>query len=70
MVKIKGAFAPFKVFIMKEWSLIIIIAILSIYSQVSAQNWEEGYDANTEVAIKGKIVEVIHRQHGPVIIPQ
>uniref|UniRef100_A0A7C4ELX5 Magnetosome protein MamS/MamX domain-containing protein n=1 Tax=Thermodesulfovibrio aggregans TaxID=86166 RepID=A0A7C4ELX5_9BACT len=33
-----------------------------------AQEWVESYDPNTEIAIKGKIAEIIQRDKGPVVI--
>lgn len=49
-----------------------IIFIMSLFiilnSNVMAQQWEESYDPNTEVVIKGKIVEISSRAKGPVVL--
>ena len=66
--KIKGAVAPF--LRIKEMNLIILIMIflMTIGVVAEAQEWQESYDPNTEIAIKGKIVEVIEKGKGPVVI--
>lgn len=33
-----------------------------------AQEWEDNYDPNTEVEVKGKIVDIAVRERGPVIL--
>ncbi len=64
MVRQLGAKAPF----ITIWSLILMSLIVTFLDNAVAQEWEEQYDPNTEVAIRGKIAEIIIRQHGPVII--
>ncbi len=61
MVKHMGAKAPFITILG-----LIIISLLT--TNAYAENWEEQYDPNTEITIKGKISEIIVREHGPVIL--
>lgn len=44
------------------------IASLVINSIALAQDWEDGYDPNTEIAIRGRVVEIIANERGPTII--
>jgi len=48
--------------------IIIIILILSIQAFANAQGWEESYDPNTEILIQGKVVDIVLRIRGPVVI--
>ena len=68
MVKIKGAVAPFLRIEIMKWIIVIMILLIITGVIAYAQEWEESYDPNTEITIKGTIAEVIQRQHGPVII--
>jgi len=45
-----------------------MIFLITIGAVAEAQEWEESYDPNTEIAIRGKIAEVIQRDRGPVVI--
>ncbi|MGC8795747.1 hypothetical protein [Thermodesulfovibrio sp.] len=51
-----------------KWSIVIMIFLITIGQIAEAQEWEESYDPNTEIAIKGKIAEIIYRDYGPVVI--
>lgn len=54
---------------MKNITLLLIALILSTISISQAETEiTEGYDENTEITIKGTIVEVIHGIKGPVIL--
>jgi lysyl-tRNA synthetase class II len=68
MVKIKGAVAPFLRINKIKLSILIMIYLIIIDAVVSAQEWHESYDPNTEISIKGKIVEVIDKGKVPVVI--
>jgi len=68
MVKIKGAVAPFLRINKMKLSILIMIYLIIIDAVVSAQEWHESYDPNTEISIKGKIVEVIDKGKVPVVI--
>ncbi|WP_460177109.1 hypothetical protein [Thermodesulfovibrio hydrogeniphilus] len=46
----------------------MISILITTGEVVSAHDWEEQYDPNTEITIKGKISEIIIREHGPVIL--
>ena len=46
----------------------VMIGILITNSEIAAEDWEEQYDPNTEIAIKGKISEILIRDHGPIIL--
>ncbi len=48
--------------------ILLISLILTVSGIASAQEWEESYDPNTEISIRGKIAEIIIREHGPVIL--
>ncbi|MCX7988791.1 MAG: hypothetical protein N2647_05055 [Thermodesulfovibrio sp.] len=50
-----------------RWSILIIAIVVTIITTTFAQQWED-YDPNTETTIKGKIVEVLQRTNGPVIL--
>ncbi|MDI6865552.1 hypothetical protein [Thermodesulfovibrio yellowstonii] len=45
-----------------------MLFLITIGKFAMAQQFEESYDLNTEITIKGKIAEVIQRQHGPIVI--
>ncbi|MCX8034123.1 MAG: hypothetical protein N3A00_02255 [Thermodesulfovibrio sp.] len=47
--------------------ILIMTLIFTISSIAVAQQWED-YDPNTETAIKGKIVEVLQRPNGPMVL--
>lgn len=50
-------------------TLIIAVTILSVISISSAETEiAEGYDENTEITIKGNIIEIIQGMRGPVIL--
>ncbi len=53
---------------MMKWIIVIMISLITIGQVAEAQEWEESYDPNTEIAIKGKIAEIIQRDYGPVVI--
>lgn len=52
-----------------KWSLIIvsILSIVTLSNILMAQSWQE-YDPNTETSIRGKIVEILQRPNGPVVL--
>lgn len=50
-----------------KWSILIMTIIFTIGSITVAQQWED-YDPNTETTIKGKIVEVLQRPNGLVVL--
>lgn len=66
--KIKGAFCPFLKVEMMKWSIIIMIFLVTSGQTVMAEQFEDLYDPNTEITIKGKITEFIQRKHGPFVI--
>lgn len=45
-----------------------MVVTLLINKVAYSQEWSESYDPNTEVVLKGKIVEIIYKHQGPVII--
>lgn len=51
-----------------KWSVFIMIFLITLTTSSWSQEFEESYDPNTEIAIKGKIAEVIQRNQGPVVI--
>lgn len=53
---------------MMRWAITIMIFLITLCKFAMAQQFEESYDPNTEITIKGKIAEIVQRQHGPVII--
>ncbi len=53
---------------MKERIFLTFSLLLLINTGIGAQNWEEYYDVNTEISLKGKIVEIIENKQGLVII--
>lgn len=63
-----GAFCPHLRINAMKWSIIIMIFLITITKFAMAQPFEESYDLNTEISIKGKIAEVIQREQGAVVI--
>lgn len=53
---------------MMKLSIIITIFLITFGQTVMAEQFEELYDPNTEITIKGKIAEFIQRKHGPLVI--
>ncbi len=51
-----------------KWAITIMIFLITLCKFAMAHQFEESYDPNTEITIKGKIAEIVQRQHGPVII--
>lgn len=66
--KTRGAFAPFLRIAIIKGSILLMFALLFINTVAFAQEWHESYDPNTEVAIRGKIVGIIQKHQGPVVI--
>lgn len=48
--------------------ILIISFLAGIATVTEAQQWQESYDPNTEIAIKGKIVEIMQKERGQIII--
>lgn len=53
---------------MKLTIFLIIIFCIAVSETVIAQHWEESYDPNTEITIKGKITDILQRERGVVAL--
>ncbi|MCL4455996.1 MAG: hypothetical protein M1147_02630 [Nitrospirae bacterium] len=50
-------------------TILIAVFLFSLFSSAYAESdIKEGYDENTEITIKGTLIEMIHVKRGPVIL--
>lgn len=72
MVRERGSSPSKKVRVMKNLInikiAIIGITMFFLCGVALAQEWEEKYDQNTEITLRGKVAEIVFKDRGPVVI--
>lgn len=69
--KERGGHSPLKSKVTMRKIIILQITVIAMFFlsiEAFAEQWEDRYDHNTEITLKGKVAEIIVKDRGPVLI--